>query len=184
MRTCSTQVFEQAQRSLDVALRSSLECIITAFGPGSSDRQWRLSTFPFEFRGVCVCLAGDVLNYSFLASRLQSVACNLIIQVRSLPQTHEETGRYIYITHVTQTVESTFSLSTRQMALWKSQMEEHTSEWLRVVSISGLGQTMNGGTYRCVLCYRLGVPLFTVPRPCSACSKVFVGDIYEDHAVS
>ena len=90
----------------------------------------------------------------------------------------------IYFTRVTQTAESTFSLSTRQMALWKSQMEEHTSDWLRVVSISGLGQTMNGRTYRCVLCYRLGVPLFSVPKPCSACSRVFAGDIYGDHAVS
>ncbi|GKB71775.1 hypothetical protein Tco_0933187 [Tanacetum coccineum] len=63
-------------------------------------------------------------------------------------------------------------------------MEDHTSDWLRVVPISGLGQTMNGRTYRCVLCYRLGVPLFSVPKLCSACSRVFMGDIYEDHAVS
>ncbi|GJX31465.1 hypothetical protein Tco_0241320 [Tanacetum coccineum] len=70
------------------------------------------------------------------------------------------------------------------MALWQSQKEDHTSDWLRVVSISGLGQTMNGKTYRCVLCYRLGVPLFSVSKPCSACSKVFTGDIYGDHAVS
>ncbi|GJX71476.1 hypothetical protein Tco_0308647 [Tanacetum coccineum] len=70
------------------------------------------------------------------------------------------------------------------MALWKSQIEEHTSDWLRAVPISGLGQTMNGKTYRCALCYRLGVPLFSVPKPCSACSRVFAGDIYGDHAVS
>ncbi|GJY22390.1 hypothetical protein Tco_0396048 [Tanacetum coccineum] len=63
-------------------------------------------------------------------------------------------------------------------------MEDHTSDWLRVVSISGLGQTMNSKTYRCVLCYRLGVPLFSVSKPCSACSKVFTGDIYGDHVVS
>nr|GFC72936.1 hypothetical protein [Tanacetum cinerariifolium] len=37
-----------------------------------------------------------------------------------------------------------------------SQREEHTSDWLRVVLISGLGQTMNDKTYHCVLCYRLG----------------------------
>nr|GEX29354.1 hypothetical protein [Tanacetum cinerariifolium] len=30
------------------------------------------------------------------------------------------------------------------MVLWKSQMEDHTSDWLRVVPISSLGQTMNG----------------------------------------
>ncbi|GJW33450.1 hypothetical protein Tco_0053482 [Tanacetum coccineum] len=46
----------------------------------------------------------------------------------------------IYFTRVTQTAESSFSLSTRHMALWKSQMEDHTSDWLRVVPISGLGQ--------------------------------------------
>ncbi|GKF29347.1 hypothetical protein Tco_0095689, partial [Tanacetum coccineum] len=70
------------------------------------------------------------------------------------------------------------------MALWQSQMEDHTSDWLRAVPISGLGQTMNSKTYRCVLCYQLGIPLFSVLKPCSACSKVFTGDIYGDHVVS
>ncbi|GKC45028.1 hypothetical protein Tco_1062750, partial [Tanacetum coccineum] len=72
----------------------------------------------------------------------------------------------------------------KRMALWQSQREDHTSDWLRVVPISGLGQTMNGKIYRSVLCYRLGVPLFSVSMPCSACSKVFTGDIYGDHAIS
>nr|GEU59103.1 hypothetical protein [Tanacetum cinerariifolium] len=69
------------------------------------------------------------------------------------------------------------------MALWKSQQGDHTSDWLQAVLISSLGQTMNGKTYRCVLCYRLGVPLFSVLKPCLACSRVFAGDIYGDHAV-
>nr|GEW93843.1 hypothetical protein [Tanacetum cinerariifolium]GEZ53146.1 hypothetical protein [Tanacetum cinerariifolium] len=43
---------------------------------------------------------------------------------------------------------------------------------------------MNGKTYRGVLCNRLGVPLFSVSKSCSACSKVFARDIYEDHDVS
>nr|GFB94315.1 hypothetical protein [Tanacetum cinerariifolium] len=46
------------------------------------------------------------------------------------------------------------------MALWISQREDHTSDWLRTVPIFELGQTMN------------------------ACSKVFAGDIYGDRAVS
>ncbi|GKD13603.1 hypothetical protein Tco_1198010 [Tanacetum coccineum] len=75
------------------------------------------------------------------------------------------------------------SVSTLQMALWKSQMEDHSSDWLRVVPISRLGQTMNGRTYWCVLCYRLDVPLFSVLKPCSACSRVFMGVIFGDHAV-
>ncbi|GKB60881.1 hypothetical protein Tco_0917067, partial [Tanacetum coccineum] len=40
------------------------------------------------------------------------------------------------------------------------------------------------GTYRCVLSYRLGVPFFSVPKPCSACSSIFAGNIYGDHSIS
>ncbi|GKC48899.1 hypothetical protein Tco_1071644 [Tanacetum coccineum] len=90
MRTCSLRVFEMAQRSFDAALRSALERIVTASGPGFGDWQLRLFTLPFAFGGLGVYSAGD-------------------------------------------------------MALWKSQMEDHISDWLRVVLISGLGQTMNAG---------------------------------------
>nr|GFB07393.1 hypothetical protein [Tanacetum cinerariifolium] len=53
-----------------------------------------------------------------------------------------------------------------------------------VVPICRLGQTMSGRTYLCVLCYWLGVPLFFVSKPSSACSMVITRDIYGDHAVS
>ncbi|GJS62512.1 hypothetical protein Tco_0657296 [Tanacetum coccineum] len=66
----------------------------------------------------------------------------------------------IYFTRVTKNAESAFSLSSRQMALWTSQKEDHTSDWLRTVPIFGLEQTMN------------------------TCSRVFAGDIYGDHVVS
>ncbi|GKG57863.1 hypothetical protein Tco_0589474, partial [Tanacetum coccineum] len=56
-----------------MALRSSLERIVTTSGPGFGDWQWRLATLPFAFRGLGVYSAGDVLNYALFASRLQSV---------------------------------------------------------------------------------------------------------------
>ncbi|GJV82364.1 hypothetical protein Tco_1522262 [Tanacetum coccineum] len=182
---------------------------------GFGDWQWRLATLPFAFGGLGVYSAGDVLNYAFIASRLQSAALqtkllrhvdivasgstfddalcvfNSAMEIDFLSNPSEVAAPKlmkkmadIYFTRVTKDVESSFSLSPRQMALWLSQREEHTSDWLRVVSIFGLGQTMNGKTYRCVLCYRLGVPLFAISKPCSACSKVFTGDVYGDHAVS
>ncbi|GJT06297.1 hypothetical protein Tco_0840759 [Tanacetum coccineum] len=52
IRTCPPWVFERAQRSFDAALCSALERIVTASGLGF----------------------GDVLNYAFLASRLQSAS--------------------------------------------------------------------------------------------------------------
>ncbi|GJW72248.1 putative reverse transcriptase domain-containing protein [Tanacetum coccineum] len=186
-------------------LRACAERIVTASRHGFGDWQWRLSTLPFAFGGIGVYSAGDVLNYAFLASRLQSASLqtkllrhydalcvfNTKMKTDILSNPSEIVAPKlmkkladIYFTRVTQTAESTFSLSPRPMALWKSQMEDHTSDWLRVVPISGLGQTMNDKTYRCVLCYRLGIPLFSVSKPCSTCSRVFVGDIYRDHDVS
>ncbi|GJX30873.1 hypothetical protein Tco_0240728 [Tanacetum coccineum] len=167
---------------------------------------------------ITFCIWGtsdDVLNYAFLASRLQYAglqskllrhsdivtsgpafdnalsAFNAKMEIDLLSNPSEVAAPKlmkkladIYFTRVTQTAKSTFSLSTRQMALWKSQIEDHNIDWLRLVPISRLGQTMKNRTYRCVLCYWLGVPLFFVPKSCSTCSRVFVGDIYGDHAIS
>nr|GEX93666.1 hypothetical protein [Tanacetum cinerariifolium] len=73
MRTLSPRVFESAQCSFDVAHRSSLEHIVTTSGLRFGDWHWRLATLPFAFGGLGVYSAGDVLNYAFLASRLQFV---------------------------------------------------------------------------------------------------------------
>ncbi|GJW41336.1 putative reverse transcriptase domain-containing protein [Tanacetum coccineum] len=120
-----------------------------------------------------LCMFNNAMGIDFLSNSREVAAPKLMKKMTD-----------INFTQVTKDVESSFCLSPRQMALWKSQREEHTSERLRVVPISRLGQTMNGKTYRCVLCYRLGVPLFLVSKSCSACSKVFTGDVYGDHDVS
>nr|GEU34468.1 ABC transporter A family member 9-like [Tanacetum cinerariifolium] len=49
MRTCPPHVFESAQRFFNVAVRSSLDRIVTAFGLGFDDWQWRLAALPFAF---------------------------------------------------------------------------------------------------------------------------------------
>ncbi|GKA07863.1 hypothetical protein Tco_0687087 [Tanacetum coccineum] len=132
-------VFESAQRSFDVALRSSLERIVTASGPGFGDWQWRLATLPFAFGGSMFISQHAGIGGSWASF---------------------EDALYIYFTKATKSVESTFSLSPRQMAVWESQLGDHTCDWLRAVPISGLGQTMK------------------------ACSRVFIGDINGEHAIS
>ncbi|KAK9747869.1 hypothetical protein RND81_02G020200 [Saponaria officinalis] len=215
LRTCSPDVFGSAHLRFDAALRSRLERIVTASGPGFGEWQWRLATFPFHLGGLGVYAAGDVLHYAFLASRLQTANLqdrllrpsgiidpgpSFADAVRLFTETtgsdflsdSREIGAPklmkkladIYFAKVAASSESVFSLTPRQVALWKSQQGAHSSDWLRAVPISGLGQVMNRRTYRCVLGYRLGVPLFTVSRPCSACSRVFADDVFGDHAVS
>ncbi|GKA66801.1 reverse transcriptase domain-containing protein, partial [Tanacetum coccineum] len=160
MRTCPPRVFESAQRSFDMALRSSLERIVTASGPGFGDWQWRIATLPFAFGGLRVYSAGDVLNYVFLASRLQYAR----LQTKLLRQTgaiafgpNFDDALCVFNT----SMETDFlSNPSEIMALWKSQREEHTSDWLRTVPISGLGQTMND------------------------CSRFFVGEFMETMSVS
>ncbi|GKC22948.1 hypothetical protein Tco_1025098, partial [Tanacetum coccineum] len=130
-----------AQHSFDAALRSALERIVTASGPGFSDWQWRLATLPFAFGGVrpsgpafndAVCAFNVKMETDLLSNASEIAAPKLMKKLAD-----------IYFTRVTQTAEATFSLSSRQIALWQSQIEDHTSDWLRVVSISGLGQTRN-----------------------------------------
>ncbi|GKB80464.1 putative reverse transcriptase domain-containing protein [Tanacetum coccineum] len=160
MRTCSPQVFEMSEHYFDAALCSALERIVTASGPGFGDWQWRLATLPFAFgEGGAY---GPTFNDALCAfnKKMETDLLSNAIEIAAL------------------------KLMKKLMALWQSQMKDHTSDWLKVVPISGLGQTMNDKTYRCVLCYRLGVPLFSVLKPCPACSKVFTRDIYGDHAVS
>nr|GEX33865.1 hypothetical protein [Tanacetum cinerariifolium] len=54
MRTCPPRVFVSAQHSFDMDLRSALERIVTASGPGFGNLQWRLATLPFAFGGLGV----------------------------------------------------------------------------------------------------------------------------------
>ncbi|GKC33323.1 hypothetical protein Tco_1040617 [Tanacetum coccineum] len=96
-----------------------------------------------------LCVFNTSMEIDFLSNPSEIAALKLMKKMAN-----------IYFTHATKDAESTFSLYPRQMALWQSQREDHTSDWLRVVSISRLGQAMN------------------------ACSKVFMGDTHGDHAVS
>nr|GEX95660.1 PAS domain-containing protein tyrosine kinase family protein [Tanacetum cinerariifolium] len=153
MRTCPPCVFESAQRSFDVALYSALERIVTAFGPKFDDWQWRLATLPFAFWEAwpsgptfddALCVFNASIDINLLSNPSEIVTPKLMKKIAG-----------IYFTRVTKNAKSTFSLSPRQMAIWKSQREDLTSDWLRVVLISWLGETMKGKTYPCVLCYRL-----------------------------
>ncbi|GJV20777.1 hypothetical protein Tco_1369797 [Tanacetum coccineum] len=129
--------------------------------------QWRVATLPFAYGGLGVysaafgptfddalCVFNTSMKTNILSNTSEIVAPKLM---KKLPD--------IYFTRVTNTAESTFSLFPRQMALWKSQMKDHTSDWLRAVSISGLGQTMNS-LFKGFCCGYLWRPCCIVRRYC------------------
>ncbi|GJZ74740.1 hypothetical protein Tco_0639205 [Tanacetum coccineum] len=145
-------------------LHASLERIVTASGHGFGDWQWRLSTLPFAFGGLGV--------YSAAFGRAFTDALcvfNTKMETDLLSNTSEIAARKlikkladIYFTRVTQTAEFTFSLSSRQIAFVAISNGRLTlTDWLMVVSN---------------ICFGSDFML--------ACSKVFTGDIYGDHAVS
>ncbi|GJU52699.1 hypothetical protein Tco_1226413 [Tanacetum coccineum] len=114
-----------------MALHSSLERIVTASGLRFGELKWRLATLPFAFGGLGVYFAGDVLNYVFLASRLQPIVNDAVFVFNKsreidllsnpceidTPLTLIKKMADIYFILVTKNAESTFSLSPRQMAL-------------------------------------------------------------------
>ncbi|GJY51342.1 putative reverse transcriptase domain-containing protein [Tanacetum coccineum] len=151
MRTCPPRVFESAQLAFDMDLHSALERIVTASGPGFGDWQWRLTTLPFAFGGLGVYSVGDVLNYAFVSSRLQSAA----LQTRLL----RHVGLAAY--------GSTFDDA---LCVFNTSME--------IDFLDGLMAISKGRAYFGLA--SCGSDLW----PCSACSKVFTGDVYGDHVVS
>nr|GFA12516.1 hypothetical protein [Tanacetum cinerariifolium] len=95
---------------------------IVAFGPTFND---------------ALCVFNSSMKIDFLSNPNEIAAPKLMKKMAN-----------IYFTRDTKDAKSSFTLSPRQMALRRSQREDHTSDWLRVVLIFGLGQTMNGKTYR------------------------------------
>ncbi|GJV63592.1 hypothetical protein Tco_1474420 [Tanacetum coccineum] len=75
-----------------------------------------------KYEAKCETIGYEFLPFSFSSlEELEEDAVTLLKRIRKLSMTQD----------------------LRRMALWKSQMEDHTSIWLRAVLISGLGQTMN-----------------------------------------
>nr|GEW20031.1 putative reverse transcriptase domain-containing protein [Tanacetum cinerariifolium] len=146
-------------------LRAYAGRIVTTSGPRFVDWKWWLATLPFAFGGLGV--------YSVDIYGDHVVSCVGIVGIKDLHNIVRDTLVDIcFWSGILAGKEVDIGLGGGRdkplrpddmllyVALWQSQMEDHTSDWLRVVLIFGLGQTMN------------------------ACSKVFTRDIYRDHVVS
>ncbi|GJR24060.1 hypothetical protein Tco_0972587 [Tanacetum coccineum] len=111
MCTCPPRVFEAAQLSFDMALRSALEPLQTKLL-----RHVGLVAYGSTFDDA-LCVFNASMKIDFLCNPSEIAAPKLMKKMAD-----------IYFTRVAKDAESSFSLSPRQMALWLSQREEHTSD--------------------------------------------------------
>ncbi|GKF64537.1 hypothetical protein Tco_0187985 [Tanacetum coccineum] len=153
----------EVQVQFDKALRTSLEKIVTASGPGFGDWQWRLATLPIHLGGLGIPSAGDLIRYAFLASRLHTSNLHANILSRTGIMSH---GSYLQnaldafndicnvdilsVTTSASAIEkdliSRYALSPRQVAILSLQYLCFLKEvFARVVMCIGW---TNGGTTR------------------------------------
>ncbi|GJX93891.1 hypothetical protein Tco_0348477 [Tanacetum coccineum] len=102
MRTCPPRVFEAAQLSFDMALRSALTKLLRHVG---------LVAYGSTFDDT-LCVFNASMKIDFLCNPSEIAAPKLMKKMTD-----------IYFTRVAKDAESSFSLSTRQMDLWLSQRE-------------------------------------------------------------
>ncbi|GKA82699.1 hypothetical protein Tco_0789447, partial [Tanacetum coccineum] len=88
LRTCSPLYLLEAQVQFDHALRASLEMVVTSLGSGFGDWQLRLATLPIKLGGLGILSAGDIIQYAFLASRLQSSTLQTKILMKTGIESH------------------------------------------------------------------------------------------------
>ncbi|XP_026417118.1 uncharacterized protein LOC113312589 [Papaver somniferum] len=87
----------------------------------------------------------------------------------------------IYFESVKKQLPTNFNMSTRDCMLWQSNILKHAQDYLLAIPISGLNQTLGPTQFRCILSYRLGIPLFPKDSRCTSCNREM--DIYGDHAL-
>nr|GEU97078.1 putative reverse transcriptase domain-containing protein [Tanacetum cinerariifolium] len=130
-----------------------------------------LPPYPLQLGKGGVYSAGDVLNYSFFASRLQFAGLQTkLLRHTSIVASGPNFDDALCVFNTSMEIEFLSNLSMITLLIG-------------IVPNSRLGQIMNDKTYHCVLCYRLSIPLSSILKPCSTCSRVFAGDIYGDHDV-
>lgn len=87
----------------------------------------------------------------------------------------------LYFSTVKKQLPTNFNLTARDSMLWQSNSLKHAQDYLLAVPISGLNQTLSPRQFRCILSYRLGIPLFAEGSRCTSCNREM--DIYGDHAL-
>ncbi|GKC21561.1 hypothetical protein Tco_1023711, partial [Tanacetum coccineum] len=91
-----------------------------------------------KYEAKCATIGYEFLPFSFSSlGELEEDGVTLLKRIRTMVQ---DIGARAAI-HIFNMIG--FAVAKGVMALWKSQMEDHTSVWLRAVLISGLRQTMN-----------------------------------------
>lgn len=87
----------------------------------------------------------------------------------------------LYFDVVKKNIPSQFLMSDRDAILWHSNRLDHARDYLKVVPICGLNQSLGPPKFRAVVSYRPGIPIFNGVEACSCCNRRM--DVFRDHAL-
>ncbi|GJR72076.1 RNA-directed DNA polymerase, eukaryota [Tanacetum coccineum] len=193
-------------------LRASLENVVTASRPGFGDWQWRLATLPIKLGGLGILSTGDIIQYAFLASRLQTSTLQTKILMKTAIESHGSSFKHaldvfnttcnlvvLSVTtctsapHMMKTLAKCYFGIIEKYLVFKYTLSPRHVTILNCIraphaqdflfiSIDGLGQRMNHRQFRSVLCYRLVVPMFSEGSLCPSCNTHQM-DQWGDHVV-
>ncbi|XP_026416496.1 uncharacterized protein LOC113311927 [Papaver somniferum] len=165
LRKTNPQALQVASSHYAKHLLDYLRQIIVGDGAGFGLVQQRLATLPIKDGGLGVYTMKDTSTYCYLASYAQTK----------------------HLQHTTlQPTSSDFMLSSlpfneRESIIWRCNKTEHAMDFLKVIPITGLNQSVGPRQFQSVLQYRLDIPMFVADSVCSSCAKPM--DIYGDHVV-
>nr|GEY25462.1 beta-myrcene synthase [Tanacetum cinerariifolium] len=154
----------------------------TAFGKDISNpfiadnlpKIWRLATLLIKLGGLGILSAGDIIQYAFLASRLQTND----MQAKILMKTYIDSHGYPF-----QRALDVFNTTCNvNVAILSCIHAPLVQDFLFTIPIDGLGQRMNHQKFRSVLCYSLSVPMFSEGSLCPSCNAHQI-DQWGHHAV-
>nr|GEX91107.1 CAAX amino terminal protease [Tanacetum cinerariifolium] len=150
----------------DQVLRATLDKIVTVSGPGFGGWQWRLATLPIKLGGLGILSAGDIIQYAFLASRLQT--SNLQSKILS------KTNIVSYVSSFQNALDAFNDMC--KVDVLSLNTYASTPQMMKTLAKCYFGFIEND------LVSRLAIPMFSEGSLCSSCN-VHQIDQWGDHAV-
>ena len=212
LRTCPPDLLQDALERFDEHFQSMVAEILRV--SCLSEDQWEQASLPVKLAGLGVNQTKVIAGSAYLGScaLTRDLVAELlgkdlyeptgVAELLSLHETATGAAHDFESLSTTPSVQQLLSterhmamytqlrakVSVRSRNLMLASTMAHASDWLLAPPIPGLGLALGSDCFRTAVKFRLGMPLFSEPFPCTAVSSSGVVcdcqmDVYGDHAL-